>query len=94
MEEVQGLDDTVHGSEGFGSTGVKLGNDTGQISEEKETKGKNERPSEKKESTDKTETLKGRKRNDSGRTRTEKNKKQTTEGSSRLSLERQIISVK
>ena len=31
VEEVQGLDDTVRGSGGFGSTGVKSGNDTGRI---------------------------------------------------------------
>ena len=35
VEEVQGLDDTVRGSGGFGSTGVKSGNDTGRISEKK-----------------------------------------------------------
>ena len=93
VEEVQGLDNTVRGSSGFGSTGVKSGNDTGQDSGKKETNGQNERTGEKKESVDKNETLKGRKRNDSGRTRTEK-KKTTTEASSRLSCERQIISVK
>ena len=40
VEEVQGLNDTVRGSGGFGSTGVKSGNDIGRISEEKETNGK------------------------------------------------------
>ena len=39
VEEVQGLEDTVRGTGGFGSTGVKLGNDTG---EKKEKNGKNE----------------------------------------------------
>ena len=42
VEEVQGLDDTIRGSGGFGSTGVKLENDTGRISEEKKTNGENE----------------------------------------------------
>ena len=94
VEEVQDLDSTVRGTGGFGSTGVKSENDTGRNSEEKETNGKNERTEEKKESEMvKNETLKGGKRNDSGRTRTEK-KKTTTEASSRLSRERQIISVK
>ena len=90
VEEVQGLDDTVRGSGGFGSTGVKSGNDTGSISEKKNENGENERTGEKKESEDKNETLKGRIGSD--RTRTEKKTK--TEGSSRLSRERQIISVK
>ena len=93
VEEVQGLDDTVRGSGGFGSTRVKPENDTGRSSEKKNKNGQNERTGEQKESEDKNETLKGRKRNDSGRTRTEK-KKTMTEGSSRLSPERQIISVK
>ena len=35
VEEVQGLDDTVRGSGGFGSTGVKTKNDTGSGSEKK-----------------------------------------------------------
>ena len=81
VEEVQGLDDTVRGSGGFGSTGMKSGNDTGRINEKKNETGKNER------TVDKNETLKGR-------DRTEKGKKKTTEGTSRLSRERQIISVK
>ena len=42
VEEVQGLDDTVHGTGGFSSTGVKSGNDTGQITEKMNKKGKNE----------------------------------------------------
>ena len=48
MEEVQGLGDIVRGTGGFGSNRVKLGNDTGQISEKKN---ENERI-EKKESED------------------------------------------
>ena len=81
VEEMQGLDDTVRGSRGFGSTGVKSGKDTG---EKNESNGKNERTE------DKNETLKGS--NSGSRTRTEK--KKMTETSSRLSRERQIISVK
>ena len=50
---------------------------------------KNE-PTGKKDEVMKNETLKG---NDSGRKRTDRNKKKT-EGTSRLSRERQIISVK
>ena len=57
----------------------------------KNENGQNERTGEKKESEkDKNETLKGRM--SSGRTRTEKKTK--TEGSSKLSCECQIISVK
>ena len=37
------LTNTVRGSGGFGSTGVKSGNDTGRISEKKNENGKNER---------------------------------------------------
>ena len=90
VKEVQDLDDTRRGTGGFGSTGVKSGNDTNQISEEKEMNDKNERIGEKKEVMVKNETLKGRIGND--RTRTMKKTK--TEGSSKLSRERQIISVK
>ena len=90
VEKVQGLDNTVRQTGGFGSTGVKPGNDTGKISEEKEKNGENERTDEKKESEDKNETLKGR--NSGSRTRTVK--KMKTEGSSKLSRERQIISIK
>ena len=90
VQEVQGLEDSVRGTGGFGSTGVKSRNDTGQNSEKKNEKGENERTEVKKEREDKNETLKGR--IGSNRTRTEKKKK--TEGSSRLSRERQIISVK
>ena len=86
MEEVQGLEDTVRGSSGFGSTGLNRQNDTG---EEKEMNGRNERTG-KKDEVVKNETLKG---NDSGRKRTDRNTKKT-EGTSRLSHERQIISVK
>ena len=85
VEEVQGLGDTVRGSGGFGSTGVKSRKDT---DEKNETNEQNERTGEKKESMDKNETLKG-----SDRTRTDRNRK-TTEGTSRLSRERQIISIK
>ena len=90
VEEVQGLDRTVHGSGGFGSTGVKPGNDTNSISEKKNENGENERTGEEKEGMVKNENLKGRVGD--SRTRTRKNK--TTERSSRLSPERQIISVK
>ena len=90
VQEVQCLDNTVRGSGGFGSTGVKLGNDTGSSSEKKNEHGKNERTEEKNESEVKNETLKGR--FSGSRTRTVKKTK--TEGSSRLSRERQIISVK
>ena len=69
---------------------MKFGNDTGRISEGKETNGENERTEEKKEREDKNETLKGRIGSDRMRTV----KKTKTEGSSRLSRERQIISVK
>ena len=90
VEEVQGLEGTVRGSSGFGSTGMQLGNDTGMEREKKETNGKNERTEVKKGNEKaKNETLKGKKNNE--RTRTER--KKTTEGSSRLSRERQIISV-
>ena len=81
VEEVQDLGNIVRGSGGFGSTGVKSRNDTGQISERMNKKGKNERTEEKKESEVKNETLKGRMT--SGRTRTKK--KMKTEGSSKLS---------
>ena len=81
VEEVQGLDDTVRGTGGFGSTGVKSGKDTGK---KNEMNGKNERTEVK------NETLKGS--NKGSRTRTER--KKTTEASSRLSRDRQIISVK
>ena len=60
------------------------------VKKKKCTNGKNERTGEQKEREVKNETLKGR--IGSNRTRTEKKKK--TEGSSRLSRERQIISVK
>ena len=94
VEEVQDLGDTVYGTRGFGSTGVKSGNDTGQISEKKNENDENERIGEKKENEMvKNETLKGSDRNGSYRTRTDRSRK-TTEGSSRLSRERQIISVK
>ena len=78
VEEVQDLDNTVHGSGGFGSTGVKSENDTGSSSEKKNEHGKNERTGEKKENEVKNETLKGR--FSGSRTRTVKKTK--TEGSS------------
>ena len=88
VEEVQGLGDTVRGSGGFGSTGVKGKNDT---DEKKGMIDQKERTVEKeKERKCQNETLKGE--TSGRRTRTEKNKK-TTEGTSRLSRERQIISV-
>ena len=70
VEEVQGLGETVRGSGGFGSTGVKLGNDTGRISEKNESNRQNERTSEKKENMVKNETLKGR--HSGSRTRTKR----------------------
>ena len=90
VEEVQGLDSTVRGSGGFGSTGVKSGNDTGSNSEEKNENGKNERTGKKESEMDKNKTLKGR----IGSNRMRTVKKTKTEGSSQLSHERQIISVK
>ena len=90
VEEVQDLDNTVRGFDGFGTTGMKSRNDTGSGSEKKNEHGKNERTREKKESEVKNETLKGR--FGSSRIRTER--KKTTEASSRLSRKRQIISVK
>ena len=87
MEELSALEDTVRGTGGFGSTGVKGKNDTGSSSVKNEMKGENERTGEQKESVVKNETLKGRFGNVSGRTRTEKNRK-PTEGTSRLSRER------
>ena len=92
VEEVSALEDTVRGTGGFGSTGVKSGKDTGSGSEKKNDNGKNERTGEQKESAVTNETLKGRFGNVSGRTRTER--KKPTEGTSRLSRDRQIISVK
>ena len=82
VEEVQNLGNTVRGTGGFGSTRVKSGNDTGSNSEKNQRIGKNENEKVK------NETLKG-----SDRTRTNRSRK-TTEGMSRLSQERQIISVK
>ena len=85
MKKVQDLDDTVRGTGGFGSTGVKSGNDTGSISDKKNENGQNERTGEKKESEKvKHETLKGR--FSGSRTRTEK--KMKTKVSSKLSHER------
>ena len=86
VEEVQGLEDTVRGVGGFGSTGVNRQNDTG---EKKKVNGDNERTN-KKDDEVKNETLKG---SDSSRMRTERNKKKT-ERTSRISHERHIISIK
>ena len=95
VEEVSGLGETVRGTSGFGSTGIESGNDTG--SKRVNVQCKNERTGEEckeKEKNEKAvkenETLKGR----FGRIRTERKQKKTTEGSSRLSRERQLISVK
>ena len=60
VEEVQGLGETVRGVGGFGSTGVKGKNDTGEM--KKEMNDQNER------TVDKNETLKGK--TGSSRTRT------------------------
>ena len=87
VEEVQALEESVRGSGGFGSTGVNGKNDT---EEKKEMEVKNERTDDKNDE-GKNETLKGR--FSSGKQRTEKNRK-SAEGTSRLSRERQIISVK
>ena len=91
VEEVQGLDGTVRGSSGFGSTGIQSGNDTRT---EKIVTCKNEQTEKEKENeTAKNETLKGRIGSFSGKG-TKTGKKKMTEGSSRLSRERQLISVK
>ena len=91
VEEVQGLDGTVRGSGGFGSTGIESRNDAGR---EIDVKCKNERTErEKGNEKAKNETLKGRIGSFSGKG-TKTGKKKVTEGSSRLSRERQLISVK
>ena len=87
VEEVQGLEESVRGSGGFGSIGVNGKNDT---EKKKEMEVKNQRTDDKNDK-DKNETLKGR--FSSGKQRTEKNKK-SAERTSRLSWERQIISIK
>ena len=81
VEEVSGLDGTVRGSGGFGSTGVNGKNDT---EEKKEMEVKNERTDDKNDE-GKNEILKGR--FSSGKQRTEKNRK-SAEGTSKLSRER------
>ena len=86
VEEVQGSEETVHGSRGFGSFGVKTENDTDG---KKELKGEKERTEKKDEV--KNGTLKDKV--DSGKRSTNKSRK-STEGTSKLSRERQIISVK
>ena len=91
VEEVRGLDETVRGTGGFGSTGMQLRNDTGT---ENIVTCKNERTEkEKGNEKAKNETLKGRIGSLSGKG-TKTRKKIMTEGSSRLSRERQLISVK
>ena len=91
VEEVQGLDGTVRGTSGFGSTGIGSGNDTGT---EKIVTCKNERTGkEKRNEKAKNETLKGQIGSFSGKG-TKTGKKKVTEVSSRLSRERQLISVK
>ena len=98
VEEVSGLGETIRGTGGFGSTGIESGNDTGN---EANVQCKHERTGEEckeKEKNEKAvkenETLKGLGRFSGHRNRTEKKQKKTTEGSSRLSRERQLISVK
>ena len=90
VEEVQGLDSTVRGTGGFGSTGMQSRNDAGNF-EKKKKNDTNERAEENKnkEATNETLTI----QIDEKRVKTEGNKKKT-EGSSRLSRERQIISAK
>ena len=94
VEEVQGLDSTVRGYSGFGSTGIESGNDTGR---DIDVKCKNERTIVEKEKGNekavKNETLSGT-GSFGKRTKTETRKKKMTERSSRLSRERQLISVK
>ena len=82
VEEVQDLGNAVRGTGGFGSTGVKSGNDTGNNSEKNETNDKNERTEKKESEKVKNETLKGRL--SGSRTRIDRSRK-TTEGTSRLS---------
>ena len=82
VEEVQDLGNTVRGTGGFGSTGVKSGNDTSSNSEKNETNDKNERAEKKESERIKNETLKGR--FSGSRTKTDRSRK-TTEGMSRLS---------
>ena len=91
VEEVQGLDSTVRGSGGFGSTGIESRNDTGK--EEIVTCNNERTEKEKENERAKNETLKGRIGSFSGKG-TKTGKKKVTEGSSRLSRERQLISVK
>ena len=68
VEEVQGPEDTIRGTRGFGSTGLKRQSDT---SEKKALKGENERTSKKNEVV-KNATLKD---SSSGRQRTDRNRK-------------------
>ena len=85
VEEVQGLDGTVHETSGFGSTGIESGNDTGKG---KIVTCKNERTETEKENEKaENEALKGRLGRFSGKG-TKTGKKKMTEGSSCLSQER------
>ena len=102
VKEVQDLTGTVRGVSGFGSTGIESGkrNDTGCTSSGDSGKmnetGQNEKNEQKENEVEKNETLKGKlgKFCGSRRTRTTQTKKVKTEVKSRLSRERQIISVK
>ena len=100
VQEVQDLAGTVRGTGGFGSTGIGSGekNDTGcKDSGRKNETGQKERENEQNDSeVGKGKTLRGRMGRFSGtrRTRTTQTDQVRTEVSSRLSRERQIISVK
>ena len=102
VQEVQDLAGTERGTGGFGSTGIGSGekNDTGCTNSGDSGKmnetGQKEQKNELKENEVKGKTLKGRMGRFSGtrRTRTTQTEKVKTEASSRLSRERQIISVK
>ena len=100
VQEVQDLAGTERGIGGFGSTGIGSGekkNDTGCIDSVKMNEtGQKERENEQKEKEVKGKTLRGRLGRFSGtrRTKTTQTEQKKTEGSSRLSRERQIISVK
>ena len=103
VQEVQDLAGTERGTGGFGSTGIGLEkkNDTGctnsgSIGKEKETGQKEQKNEQNESEVGKRKTLKGRIGRFSGtrRTRTTQTDQVKTEASSRLSRERQIISVK
>ena len=99
VQEVQDLAGTERGIGGFGSTGIGSGEkndigctDSGKMNET----GQKEQKNEQNENEVKGKTLKGRIGRFSGTrpTRTTQTEMKKTEGSSRLSHERQIISVK